>query len=199
MKKINYYNTLVIDKNNEVDGHDFIFLIHHLDIEEVVYNNGTYSNLYRLDEVGNIVRAKNKLYKSDFGELYEEFDENCDNKKEQFMFENYYDDEPKPYVKADWDDHEHFLEMVSEHGINKSHYDITNAEILEGTCYEASGCIPQEYPNTECQSFYKFVTADGKVYHIKETHPFFIDEHDYIFETITKEELEEYDDGIASE
>ena len=32
----------------------------------------------------------------------------------------------------------------------------------------------------------------GKEYYIKETHPFFIDEHDYIYELITKEEFEEY-------
>lgn len=199
MRKIKYYNRLIIDKNKEVDGHDFIFLMHYLDIKEVVYNDGSFTTLYRLDESGYMVRAEDKLYESDFGELYEKFDESCDSKKEKFMFENYHDDEPQPYVKADWNDYEHYLEMESEHGISRDYYDITNAEIIEGVCYDASGCIPQEYPNTEHQNFFKFVSSDGKVYHIKETHPFFIDEHDYRYELISMADFDKFDNGDVEE
>ena len=115
------------------------------------------------------------------------------------MFENYHDDEPVPYVKADWDNYEHHLELESEHGINRDTYDITNADIIEGACYMASGCVTQDYPNEEHQNFFKFVAGNGETYYIKETHPFYIDEHDYIFEIIAKEEFEEYDNGEISE
>ena len=63
----------------------------------------------------------------------------------------------------------------------------------------ASGCVSQDYPNEEHQNFFKFVADNGEIYYIKETHPFFIDDHDYIFEIITKEEFEEYDNGIVNE
>lgn len=176
------------------DGTEKIFLAHSKNIEEVVYNDGSYTNLYKLDESGYITNASDVVTKNDFEDLYEEYDESCDNGKKVFMFENYHDDEPMPYVKAIWNNYEHNLELESEHGINTDTYDITDTDIIEGKCYCASGCIQQDYPNKEHQSFFKFVSRNGTIYYVKETHPFFIDNDDYLFKIITKEEFEKYDD-----
>lgn len=200
MNKWKYYNRLIINTGIEcADGTEKIFLAHSKNIEEVVYNDGSYTELYEVDDSGYMDRAADVVTKNMFDDLYEEYDETCDKDKEVFMFENYHDDEPATYVKANWDNYEHYLELESEHGINTDNYNITNADIIEGVCYIASGCINQDYPNEEHQNFFKFVAVNGETYYIKETHPFFIDEHDYIFEIITKYEFEEYDNGEISE
>lgn len=200
MKKWKYYNRLIINTGIEcADGTEKIFLAHSKNIEEVVYNDGIYTELYEVDDSGYMDRAADVVTENKFDDLYEEYDESCDKDKEVFMFENYHDDEPMPYVKADWDYYEHYLELESEHGINKDTYNITDADIIQGVCYMASGCINQDYPNEEHQNFFKFVADNGETYYIKEIHPFFIDEYDYIFDIITKDEFEEYDNGEISE
>ena len=200
MNKWKYYNRLIINTGIEcADGTEKIFLAHSKNIEEVVYNDGSYTELYEVDDSGYMVRASDVVTENMFDDLYEEYDENCDKGREVFMFENYHDDEPMPYVKAEWGHFEHNLELSSDHGINTDTYDVTDADIIEGVCYMASGCINQDYPNEEHQNFFKFVAVNGETYYIKETHPFFIDEHDYIFEIITKDEFEEYDNGVISE
>ena len=200
MNKWKYYNRLIINTGIEcADGTEKIFLAHSKNIEEVVYNDGSYTELYEVDDSGYMDRAADVVDEDMFSTLYEEYDETCDKGKEVFTFENYHDDEPMPYVKAIWEDYEHNFELKSEHGINSDTYDITNADIIEGVRYMASGCINQDYPNEEHQNFFKFVADNGEIYYVKETHPFFIDEHDYVFEIIIKEEFEEYDDGTISE
>lgn len=195
MKIWKHYNRLIINTGIEnADGTERIFLAHSKNIEDVVYNDGSYTNLYKLDESGYITNASDVVTKNNFEDLYEEYDESCDKGKKVFMFENYHDDEPMPYVKAIWNNYEHNIELESEHGINTDTYDITDADIIEGECYCASGCIQQDYPNEEHQSFFKFVAVNGNIYYVKETHPFLIDEYDYLFEIITKEEFEKYDD-----
>ena len=200
MKKFKYYNRLIL--NTGIFGGDNdterIFLAHSTDIEEVVYNDDTYTTLYELDESGYMSRADDELTESEFDNLYEEF-QDCDNGKEVEMHENYYDDDPQPYVKADWHDYEHHIRLYSEHGINTDCYDVTDAEIIEGVCYDASGCIGQDYPNTEHQNFFKFVANDGREFYVTKTHPFFIDDSDYCFDLISKEEFEEFDDGVVEE
>ena len=200
MEKWKYFNRLII--NTEIanaDGSEKIFLVHSKNIEEVVYNDGSYTVLYEVDDSGYMNRAADVVNENMFDDLYVEYGETCDEGKGVFMFDNYHDDEPMPYVKAEWGSFDHYLELSSEHGINTDTYDITNADIIEGVCYMASGCVSQDYPNEEHQNFFKFVADNGEIYYIKETHPFFIDDHDYIFETITKEEFEEYDNGEISE
>ena len=200
MKKWQYYNRLVLNTGIEsADDTELIFLAHTKNIEEVVYNDGSYTELYEVDDSGYMDRAGDVVTKNMFDDLYEEYDETCDKGKEIFMFENYHDDDPMPYVKAIWDNYEHNLVLESEHGINTESYDITDADIIESVCYMASGYVTQDYPNEEHQNFFKFITNNGETYYIKETHPFFIDDHDYIFEIITKEEFEEYDNGEISE
>ena len=200
MKKWQYYNRLVLNTGIEsADDTELIFLAHTKNIEEVVYNDGSYTELYEVDDSGYMDIAGDVVTKNMFDDLYEEYDETCDKGKEIFMFENYHDDDPMPYVKAIWDNYEHNLVLESEHGINTESYNITDADIIEGVCYMASGCVTQDYPNEEHQNFFKFVANNGEIYYIKETHPFFIDDHDYIFEIITKEEFEEYDNGEISE
>ena len=200
MKKWQYYNRLVLNTGIEsADDTELIFLAHTKNIEEVVYNDGSYTELYEVDDSGYMDRAGDVVTKNMFDDLYEEYDETCDKGKEIFMFENYHDDDPMPYVKAIWDNYEHNLVLESEHGINTESYDITDADIIEGVCYMASDCVTQDYLNEEHQNFFKFITNNGETYYIKETHPFFIDDHDYIFEIITKEEFEEYDNGEISE
>lgn len=200
MKKWELFNRLII--NTEIansDGSEKIFLAHSSDIEEVVYNDGSYTVLYEVDDSGYMVRAGDVVTEDMFDNLYEEYDETCDKGKEVFMFENYKDDEPMPYVKANWDNYDHYLELSSDHGINTATYGITDADIIEGVCYMASCCILQNYPIHEHQNFFKFVASNGDTYYVKETHPFFIDDHDYCFEIITKDEFEEYDNGEISE
>ena len=201
MNKWKYYNSLIINTGIECsdDGTEKIFLAHSKNIEEVVYNDGSYTELYEVDDSGYMVRAKDVVTENKCDDLYEEYVETFDKGKEVFMFENYHDDEPMPYVKAEWESFEHYLELSSEHGINTDTYDITDADIIEGVCYIASGCINQDYPNQAYKSFFKFVAINGETYYIKETHPFFIDEHDYTFEIITKDEFEEYDNGEINE
>ena len=200
MKKWQYYNRLVLNTGIEsADDTELIFLAHTKNIEEVVYNDGSYTELYEVDDSGYMDRAADVVTENKFDDLYEEYDETCDKGKEIFMFENYHDDEPMPYVKAIWDNYEHNLVLESEHGINTESYDITDADIIEGVCYMASGCVTQDYPNEEHQNFFKFIANNEETYYIKETHPFFIDDHDYVFEIITKEEFEEYDNGEISE
>ena len=196
MKKFKYYNRIILNTGISCGDCDKerIFLAHSNDIEEVVYNDDSYTSLYELDESGYMTRADDVLNEDEFDSLYEEYQE-CDKGKEVEMHENYHDDEPMPYVKANWTDYDHYLQLSSEHGINTELYDITDAEIIEGVCYDASGCIGQDYPNTEHQDFYKFVANDGREFYIRKTHPFFIDDTDYTFELISKEEFEEYDDG----
>ena len=108
-----------------------------------------------------------------------------------------YDDEPRAYIKADWDYHEHYVRYTSEHGINHTNYDFREEYeeeiIMSGVCYEASDCITQEYPHTHQQRFFKFVANSGYVYYIKETKPFYIDEYDYEYELITQEEFKQHD------
>lgn len=188
------YNRLIINSGiADCEGREMIFLFRASKLRTVAFNNEAYSyaQCYRLNEDGYMERAEDELWEDDFNELYYEADETD---KGVEMFETLYDDEPRPFVKARWDNHEHYLQLSSEHGINTSKYSFEESvEILEGVCYESEYCIEQDYPKTPFQNFFKFVTNDGKEYYIKETHPFFIDEHDYVYELITKEEFDEYD------
>lgn len=194
MKKYNRINRLVIDN-------DRVFLAHANNLGEVTYNDGCYTKLYRLkDGVICNVSDDEPLYEGDFEDLYEEyieFDEECGHEKFEFEDEC---GEVGAYAKAEWcnyDEHR-YIHLESEHGINTSIYDFgEDAEIIEGVCFIADDYISQDYPNTEHQNFFKFVSDEGKEYYIKETHPFFIDKSDYFFELINKEEFEEYDDGIV--
>ena len=187
------YNRLIINSGiSDGEGCERIFLFRASNLRTVAFNNEAYSyaQCYRLNEDGYMERAEDVLWEDDFDELYYEADETD---KDVEMFETLYDDEPKPFVKADWNNHDHYLQLTSEHGINTSEYSFDESvEIIEGVCYDSQYYIEQDYPGTPFQNFFKFVSNDGKEYYIKETHPFFIDEHDYIYELITKEEFEEY-------
>ena len=137
--------------------------------------------------------AEDVLHEDDFDELYYKAYENDDKEIIEF-FETLYDDEPNGFVKACWDNHDHYLRLSSRHGINTSFYDFDeDVEINNGFCYEADYTIEKDYPNTCHQRFLKFVAYDGREFYIKETYPFFTDEQDYIFEVITKEDFEKYE------
>ena len=187
------YNRLIINSGiSDSEGCERIFLFRASNLRAVAFNNEAYSyaQCYRLNDDGYMERAEDVLWEDDFDELYYEADETD---KDVEMFETLYDDEPKPFVKADWNNHDHYLQLTSEHGTNTSEYSFDESvEIIEGVCYDSQYYIEQDYPDTPFQNFFKFVSNDGKKYYIKETHPFFIDEHDYIYELITKEEFEEY-------
>ena len=187
------YNRLIINSGiSDCEGCERIFLFRASNLQTVAFNNEAYSyaQCYRLNDDGYMEKAEDILREDDFDELYYEADETD---KDVEMFETLYDDEPKPFVRADWNNHDHYLRLESEHGINTSEYSFDESvEIIEGVCYDLPYYIEQDYPGTPFQNFFKFVSNDGKEYYIKETHPFFIDEHDYIYELITKEEFEEY-------
>lgn len=196
MEKTKYYNRLII--NSEVfdcEGNERIFLFHANQLEEVAFNNEAYSyaQCYRVNEDGYMERAEDILNEDDFDDLYYEADE-TDNKESIEFFETLYDDEPKGFVKACWDNHDHYLRLSSQHGINTSYYDFDEeVEVISGVCYESEYIVEQDYPNTCHQNFFKFVADDGREFYIKRTSPFFSDEQDDSFELITKEEFEEYE------
>lgn len=189
MRKVNF-DRLVIDELN-----DLVRLVKSQEIEQIVENDGDYTNLYRLDDDGIIVRAGDVLTRADFDDnLFEEYYSTCDSKKKVEHYYDYYNDEPQPYVKANWDDYDKHLRFASQHGINTSYYWLgEDAQIIEGTCYEADDYIPQSYPTTEQQDAFKFVANDGEVYYIKRTSPFFSDQCDDFFELITQEEFESFE------
>lgn len=179
----------------DCDGDERIFLFHENNLETVSFNDESYSyaQCFRLNEDGYMEKAEDILYEDDFDELYYEADETDDEENIEF-FETMYDDDPKGFVKACWDNHDHYLRLSSQHGINTSYYSFdTDAEVINGVCYEADYFIEQDYPNTCHQNFFKFVAEDGREFYIKKTSPFFADEHDDFFEIITKEEFEEYE------
>ena len=196
MEKTKYYNRLIL--NTEVfdsEENERISLFHANQLEEVAFNNEaySYSQCFRLNDDGDMERAEDILHEDDFDELYYEADES-DNKESIEFFETLYDDEPKGFVKACWNNHDHYLRLSSQHGINTSCYDFDEGvEVISGVCYKADCCIEQDYPTTEHQNFFKFVADDGREFYIKKTSPFFSDEQDDYFEIITKEEFEEHE------
>lgn len=195
MTKKEYYNRLIIKSGiYDCEDNERIFLCCDSKLTEIAYNNeaNSYAPCYHIED-GLMLKADDILYEQDFDALYYAADES-DKPESIEMFETPYDDEPQPFVKADWGNHDHYLRLESEHGINTSYYDFdSDVEIIEGVCYEATYGIPQDYPKTECQSFYKFVANDGRKFYIKEKSPFFMDEQDYTFELINEYEFCEYD------
>lgn len=185
MEQYKYTNRLII--NN-----DEVYLANSNDIDEVTFNTGDYAIMYRLENgIMSRVRDDEPLYEYDFENLYEEYtdwDAECGHEKIEAENE---DGDICSYVKAEWENQEHYLHLKSEHGINISYYDITDANVIEGECFKSNCSINQDYPKTERQNFFKFVDNDGKEYYIKETVPFFADKCDYVFDLITKEEFEE--------
>lgn len=79
-----------------------------------------------------------------------------------------------------------------EHGINTDEISITDAEITEGTVYEAPNYTPQDYPSQCYEDAFMFVDNQGNKRYIKRTSPFYSDENRDIFEEITEEEFNEF-------
>ena len=156
------YNRLIINSGiSDGEGCERIFLFRASNLQTVAFNNEAYSyaQCYRLNEDGYMETAEDVLWEDDFDELYYEADETD---KDVEMFETLYDDEPKPFVKADWNNHDHYLRLTSEHGINTSEYSFDESvEIIEGVCYDSQYYIEQDYPGTPFQNFFKFVSNDG--------------------------------------
>ena len=199
MIKSNSINTLIYDKSR-VNGifDSTVLLCDRKNITKVVYNDSDDITLYCLNDCNIIERAQDTVTENQFSDLfYEAEDLENQNMEEAEYYETMYHDEPRAYIKADWDNHEHHIRYTSEHGINHTNYDFSEEDeeeiIMSGVCYEASNSIEQYYPNTQQQRFFKFVTDGGEVYYIKETTPFFIDIFDYLYELITQEEFEQHD------
>ena len=200
MIKSNSINTLIYANsivNERYDG-TVLLLCDKKNLTKVVYNDSDDITLYCLNDFNVIERAKDIVTENQFSELFYEAEDLVNpNMEEAEYYESIYYDEPRAYIKADWDNHEHYVRYTSEHGINHTNYDFSEEDeeeiIMSGVCYEASDCIPQEYPHTRQQRFFKFVANSGYVYYIKETKPFYIDEHDYEYELITQEEFKQHD------
>ena len=198
MIKANHINTLIYAKSSVNEMYDdTVLLCDRKNLTKVVYNDSDDITLYCLNDFNVIERAKDIVTENQFSELFYEAEDLVNpNMEEAEYYESMYYDEPRAYIKADWDNHEHYVRYTSEHGINHTNYDFSEEDeeeiIMSGVCYEASDCIPQEYPHTRQQRFFKFVANSGELYYIKETKPFYIDEHDYEYELITQEEFEQY-------
>ena len=126
------YNRLIVNSGIEdCEGNEMIFLFKDKEVSEIAYNDGSYSTLYMLGDL-YVERADDEVYKEDFdNNLYYEADE-TDKKENIVMLDNLYEYESKPYVKADWSNHDHYLRLASEHGINVSVYDFKDdVEILK--------------------------------------------------------------------
>ena len=199
MIKANHINTLIYAKSSVNEMYDdTVLLCDRKNLTKVVYNDSDDITLYCLNDFNVIERAKDIVTENQFSELFYEAEDLVNpNMEEAEYYESMYYDEPRAYIKADWDNHEHYIRYTSEHGINHTNYDFSEEDeeeiIMNGVCYEASDCIPQEYPHTRQQRFFKFVSNSGYVYYIKETKPFYIDEHDYEYELITQEEFKQHD------
>ena len=199
MIKSDSINTLIYAKSR-VNGifDSTVLLCDRKNITKVVYNDSDDITLYCLNDFNVIERAKDTLTENQFSELfYDAEDLENPNMDEAEYYESMYHDEPRAFIQADWDNHEHYIRYTSEHGINHTNYDFSDEDeeeiIMSGVCYEASELIEQDYPRTHQQRFFKFVTDGGEVYYIKETTPFFLDSFDYLYELITQEEFEQHD------
>lgn len=194
MQKIDFFYNLVINSRiqNE-DGSIRIFLADAKNIVDVVYNDGRCAFLYELDDNYIMSLASEVIAKNEFADLFEEYDSVIHKGRETFLFENYEDDEPKLYVKAEWEDFPHHKQLISEHGVNQTAYDITDGEILSGVCFRADSCILRNYPHHEHKEFFKFVADNGKSYYVRMTFPFFPNDSDYSFDLIFKEDFDEFD------
>ena len=199
MIKSNSINTLIYDKSR-VNGifDSTVLLCERKNLTKVVYNDSDDITLYCLNAFNIIERAQDTLTENQFSELfYEAEDLENPNMEEAEYYETMYHDEPRAFIQADWDNHEHHIRYTSEHGINHTNYDFSEEDeeeiIMSGVCYEASNSIERDYPDTQQQRFFKFVTDGGEVYYIKETTPFFLDSFDYLYELITQEEFEQHD------
>ena len=199
MIKSNHINTLIYAKSSVNEMYDdTVLLCDRKNITKVVYNDSDDITLYFLNDFNVIERAKDIVTENQFSELFYEAEDLVNpNMEEAEYYESMYYDEPRAYIKADWDNHEHYVRYTSEHGINHTNYDFSEEDeeeiIMSGVCYEASDWIEQDYPHTHQQRFFKFVTDEGEVYYIKEATPFFIDDSDYQYELITEEEFEQHD------
>ena len=187
MKQSKFYNVLV-----SIDGE--YRLAHKNDVERIV--SGEFlqygePSAVRIEDGYATTYFPEDVTEADYDDIYEE-DENG-----EFEFEGAFDDEVKKYRKADfvsdWVDGEYQMRVESEHGISTSYYYCHEGDIVDVKVYEADDCVPQDYPNQEAESFYKVVEEDGTTHYIKRTSPFYEDEHDYVFEEISKEEFDEYD------
>lgn len=194
MQKIDFFDRLVINSRiqNE-DGSIKIFLADAKNIVDVVINDGRCAFLYELDDNCIMSLASEVVTKNKFTDLFEEYDSVIHKGRETFLFENYEDDEPKLYVKAEWEDFTHHKQLISEHGIKQTAYYITDSEILSGVCFRANCCVPRNYPYHQHKEFFKFVANSGKSYYVRMTFPFFPDDSDYSFELIFKEDFDEFD------
>lgn len=183
MEKSKFFNCIILGANSR---NSEVILAHTLDINEVAYNDG---DIVKYDPDYEIMEsAPDRFYEGDFddGEYYYE---NPDGD-----FEVVDDcDEVTRYTKCEWGDCEHYLELEDNHGINTDYIDITDAEVVEGTCYKADNYIPQDYPNQEYTDFFKFVADDGRVFYIERTSPFFEDQSGDCFELIDEEKFNEYE------
>ena len=199
MIKSNHINTLIYAKSSVNEMYDdTVLLCDRKNLTKVVYNDSDDITLYCLNDFNVIERAQDTVTENQFSELfYEAEDLENPNMDEAEYYESMYHDEPRAYIKADWQNHEHYVRYTSEHGINHTNYDFSEEDeeeiIMSGVCYEASDCIEQDYPHTHQQRFFKFVTDEGVVYYIKESTPFYIDEYDYEYELITQEEFKQHD------
>ena len=199
MIKANHINTLIYAKSSVNEMYDdTVLLCDRKNLTKVVYNDSDDITLYCLNDFNVIERAQDTVTENQFSELFYEAEDLVNpNMDDAEYYESMYYDEPRAYIKADWDNHEHYVRYTSEHGINHTNYDFSEEDeeeiIMSGVCYEASDWIEQDYPHTHQQRFFKFVTDEGEVYYIKEATPFFIDDSDYQYELITEEEFEQHD------
>lgn len=187
MKKVNYFDRVIITEDGS-------WLACDSEIEKYVegdYLRYSEPQCVRIEDGYATPYFSDELDEYDFEDIYEE------DAAGEYEFEGLYDDEVKRYRKLDFDDcwrgNDRHLRFVSQHGINTSEYDITDAEIVEAEVFKADNYIPQDYPYQCCTTFYKAVAVDGRIFFFSRTSPFFVDEQDDTFDEISEEEFNLYE------
>lgn len=96
--------------------------------------------------------------------------------------------------ESDWRDSGCNIIIEDEHGINTTKRYVTEDDIEDIEVYKADNYTPQDYPNQEYEDYYKIVYKEsGKVRYLRRTSPFFSDEFPDVWEEITEEEFNQYE------
>lgn len=190
LSKSNFFDTLV-----NIIEEDTLLLINSSDIYEGVSGNDLCDwDILIKDDNGLLTQPNEQQYYSSayFSDFYQKVDEGDE-------------DEETEYLDCDFDNekiaarklHEIPADILQsfvdvEHGINTDEISITDAEIIEGTVYEAPNYTPQDYPSQCYEDAFMFVDNQGNKRYIKRTSPFYSDESRDIFDEITEKEFNEF-------
>lgn len=195
MRDFKHYNRLILSFQNNINCRldNVVYLAKSVDIKEAVYNDADGIHLFEKVKYGFLDDAEEIIYKEHFKNIFREAPVDASGDDIYMMYQYTYVGK-KPYIRAYWEDFNHFTLLESEHGIKNELYDITGCRIIEGKCYIASRYIKAIYPVRNEQTFFMFISNEGEKFYVKETRPFLINEYDVKYELISEEEFMKHED-----